>query len=116
MHTAEPLVPQSNNFEVELAIEKLRSHRLTDIVQIPAKLIKVGNRKIRHEIHTLIISIWNKEELPEEWKESIIVLIYKKGNTTDCSKYRCISLLPTMYKILSNILLSRLTPYAEENF
>jgi len=25
-----------------------------------------------HEIHKLIISVWNKEELPEEWKESII--------------------------------------------
>jgi len=24
-------------------------------------------------MHKLIISIWNKEELPEEWKELIIV-------------------------------------------
>jgi hypothetical protein len=62
----------------------------------------------------LIISIWNKEELPEEWKESVTVPIYKKGDKTDCSSYRGISLLSTMYKILSNILLSRLTPYAEE--
>ena len=47
-------------------------------------------------------------------KESIIVPIYKKGAKTDCSNYRGISLSPTTYKILSNILLSRLTPYAEE--
>jgi len=32
---------------------------------------------------------------------------------TDCSNYRGI-FLPATYKILSNILLSRLTPYAEE--
>ena len=44
----------------------------------------------------------------------IIVPIYKKSDKTDCSNYRGISLLPTTYKILSNILLSRLTPYAEE--
>jgi len=56
----------------------------------------------------------NREELPEEWKESIIVPIYKKGNKTDCSNYRGISLLPTTYKILTNILLSKLIPYAEE--
>jgi hypothetical protein len=31
-----------------------------------------------------------------------------------CSNYRGISLLSTTYKILSNILLSRLTPFAEE--
>ena len=65
-------------------------------------------------IHKLIIAIRNKEELPEEWKELFIVLIHKKGNGTDFSNYRDISLLPTTYKILSNILLSRLTPYAEE--
>jgi len=32
------------------------------------------------KIRILINSIWNKEELPEEWKESIIAPIYKKGN------------------------------------
>ena len=77
-------------------------------------MIKTGCRTIGSEIHQLIHSIWNKEELPEEWKVSIIVLIYKKGGKTDCSNYKGISLLSTMYKILSNILLSRLTPYAEE--
>jgi hypothetical protein len=51
--------------------------------------------------------MWNKEELPEAWKEAIIVLIYKKGDKTDFSNNRGISLLPTTYKLLSNILLSR---------
>jgi hypothetical protein len=54
-----------------------------------------------------------KEELPEQWKELIIVPIYKKGDKTDSSNYRGISLLPTTYKILSNILLPKLIPYAE---
>jgi len=66
------------------------------------------------EIHKLIISISKKEKLPEEWKELIIVSIYKKGDERDCNHYGGISLLPTTYKILSNILLSRLIPYAKE--
>jgi len=52
--------------------------------------------------------------VPEEWKESIIVLIYKKGDNTECITYRGTSILPTTYKGLSNILFSRLTPYTEE--
>ena len=52
--------------------------------------------------------------MPDEWKESIIVPIHKKGDKTDCNNYSGISLLPTTHKILSNILLLRLTPYAEE--
>jgi len=66
------------------------------------------------EIRKLIISIWKKEKLPEEWKESIIVPIHKKGDKTYCNNYRGISLLPTTYKIFSNILLSRLIPCAKE--
>jgi hypothetical protein len=52
--------------------------------------------------------------LPEERKESIIAYIYKKANKRDYSNYRGISLLSATYKILSYILLSRLTPNAEE--
>ena len=52
--------------------------------------------------------------MPEEWKESIIVPIYNKDDKTDCNNCRGISLLSSMYKILSKILLSRLAPYAEQ--
>ena len=52
--------------------------------------------------------------MPEEWMESIIVPIHKKGDKTNCNNYRGISLLSTTYKILFNILLSRLVPYEKE--
>ena len=64
-------------------------------------------------VHNLLF-LFRIKRMPEEWKESIIVPIHKKGDKTDCNNYRGISLLPTTYKILSNILLSRLTPYAEK--
>jgi hypothetical protein len=67
------------------------------IDQIPAKLIKAGGKTICCAIHKLIIAIWNKNKLPEEWKESIIVPIHKKGDKTDCNNYRGISLLPNTY-------------------
>jgi len=114
IHMAEPLVPELSVFEVELAIEELKNHKLPGIDQIPVEFIKVGGRTIHYEIHKLITSIWKKEELPENWKESIIVPIYKKGDKTDCSNYRGISLLPTVYTILSNMLPLSLTPSAEE--
>jgi hypothetical protein len=58
--------------------------------------------------------IWNKEELPHQWNKSIVAPIHKKDDKTDCSNYQGISMLPTSYKILSNILLCRLIPYADE--
>ena len=79
IHTTEPLVPEPRDFEMEKGIEKLNSHQSPGIDQIPAEMIKAGGWTIRCAIHKLIISIWNKEELPDKWKESIIVPIYKKG-------------------------------------
>jgi len=107
-------VPEPSAFKVEMAIEELKGHISSGVDQMPAGLIMAGGRTICYVIHKLIISIWNEEELPGEWKESIIVPIYKKVDKTHCSNYRAISLLLTMYKILSNILLSKLIPYAEE--
>ena len=94
-------MPEPSAWEVELAIEKLKSHKSPGIDQIPAELIKAGGRTIRGAFHKLIIAIWNKEELPEEWKESVIVPIHKKGDKIECNNYRGISLLATTYKILS---------------
>jgi len=114
IHTAEPLVPEPSAAEIELPIEKQKRHKSPGIDQTPAELIKAGGRTIFLEIHIIITSVWKKEKLHKEWKESIIIPIRKKGDKSDCSNYRGISLLPTTYKVLSNILLSRFIPYAKE--
>jgi hypothetical protein len=110
IHTAESFVPQPSASEVEVAIAKLKRYKSPGVDQIPAELIQAGGEILCSEIHKLINLVWNKEELPYQWKESI----QKKGERTDCSNYRGVSLLSTSYKILSNILLSSLTPYADE--
>jgi len=113
IQTAQPLVPEANAVEFEMATKKLKSRIPSDINQNQAELIQAGGRAIISEIHTHINSIWNKEELPEEWKESITVPIYK-GDKTYRNDFRGILLLSTTYIILSNILLLRLTLYAGE--
>jgi hypothetical protein len=87
IHITEPLVLNSSPFEVEIAIAKLKNYKSPGSGQIPAELIQAGGETLQSEIHKLINSIWSKEELPDQWKESIIVQIYKKGDKTDCSNY-----------------------------
>jgi len=77
-------------------------------------LIKAGGRTIFSEIHKPINSIWNKKELPEEWKELINIPIYKKGDDRNYSYYTGISFVLITYKISSNILLLKLIQHAEE--
>jgi hypothetical protein len=80
-------VPEPSDSEVEMVIEKFKRHKSPGIDQITSEFFKTGGKTIRSEIHKLINSIWNKEELPEQWKKSIIVPIYKKDDKTDCSNY-----------------------------
>jgi len=45
------------------------------------------------------------ERIPEEWKETIIVPIYKKGDRYRCENYRGIASGNAAYKVLANIIL-----------
>jgi hypothetical protein len=69
-HMAETLIPEPSLVEVEITIHKYPAND-----QIQTELIKAGGEILCSEVHRLIYSIWNKEELPQQWKESIIVPI-----------------------------------------
>jgi hypothetical protein len=73
VHRAEPLVPGPSRLESEMPVSD----------EIPAELIQARGEIVLLGIHKLINSTGNKEELPDQWKGSIIVQIYKKGNKTD---------------------------------
>jgi len=75
IHITEPLVPEPRASEVKMPTEKLNRHKSPTSDQIPAELIKAGSITTCSEIHKLINSTWNKEELPEEWKQSLHLFI-----------------------------------------
>jgi hypothetical protein len=106
IHTAESLVLYPILFEVEIAIAQFKRYKSSVSDQILAELIQAGGEIVHSKTHKPINSICNKEKLPDQLKESIIVPVHKNGDKTDCSNYRGISLLSASYKILSNILLS----------
>jgi hypothetical protein len=67
--------PQSTETKQLILNQLPQPSKSPGINQVPAELIKAGGRILQSEIHKLIISIWNKQELPEEWKASVIVPI-----------------------------------------
>jgi hypothetical protein len=60
--------------------------------QILAGMIETGGETLQSEIHKLVNSVWNIEELPDQWKESITVPAHKKGDKNYSNNYRGISL------------------------
>jgi hypothetical protein len=60
---------------------------------IPAELFQTSRRTLQSKMYKLIVFIWNKEEFPQQWKESIIVHIYKIRDKTDFINFQWFSLL-----------------------
>jgi hypothetical protein len=63
--------------------------------QILVEVLQAGGNTLYSMIYKLINYIWNMGELPQQWKESIIVPVYKKGDKNDCGNYEGILLLPS---------------------
>jgi hypothetical protein len=97
-----------------MVIEKLKRGKSSGNDQISEELIKASSKRIRSEIHKLINSIWNKEELPESGRSRSLHSSISRMIKQISVIVRVISLLPPTYKILYNILLSSLNPNAEE--
>jgi hypothetical protein len=76
LHGTEQLVPESSTFEVDTAVEKWKRYKSLSVHQISALSIQAGGRTLHSEIHKLMNSAWNKEELLQLWKESVIVGTY----------------------------------------
>jgi hypothetical protein len=61
---------------------KLKKYTSPSSDQIPVELIQAGGEILLSEVHKHINSIWNKEKLPDQWDEFIIVPPYKKDDKT----------------------------------
>jgi hypothetical protein len=57
----------------------MRRYKSPGTNHIPAELLQAGGNTLRSEIHKFINSTLNKKELPQKWKQSITVPIYKEG-------------------------------------
>ena len=95
--------------EVDYAVKKLKSGKAAGIDSIPAEALKAGGQVLTERLTSLIHAIWDLEIVPQDWKDSIIVPVYKKGSKMDCNNYRGISLLSTAGKVLTSIIRSRIT-------
>jgi hypothetical protein len=87
MQQAKPFTLEPSASEVEVAIGKLKRYKSPGVDQMPAELIQVGRETLHSEIPKPIKLIWNKEELPHQWKESTVVPTHKNGDKTDCRNY-----------------------------
>jgi sorting nexin-29 len=77
-------------------------------------LIHVG-LKLKEELYKLIKQIWEDKSIPPTWKTGFICLIHKKGDKSECNNYKGITLLNSMYKIMTSLINMRIMQIAGDS-
>jgi hypothetical protein len=52
---------------------------------------------------------------PSTLKKSVVILVYKKGTKEDANKYRPITLVPALSKILEKVIANQLTDFLDKH-
>ena len=101
--------------EITKAIEQLKSGKAAGVDRISPEPWKDGGPALHSKLHELLVCCWEQGKLPSNLPDAVIVTLYKnKGEKSDCSYYRGITLLSTAGKILAHVL-NRLVPTIAEN-
>ena len=66
--------------DVKKAMRNLKNNKAAGTDAIHPELIKYGGNKLLNRMYKLVRQIWEEERIPEEWKETIIVPIHKRGD------------------------------------
>ena len=93
--------------EIKKAIMTLRNGKVAGPDGILAEAIKADIETTTSMLYSLFSKIWEKEEVPAQWREGIMIKLPKKGGFRDCNNYRGIMLLSVPGKVLNRIILER---------
>ncbi len=93
--------------EVCTAIRQLRNNRAPGVDGIPAEVYKTCLDSLGAWLHRVITKVWLYEAVPNNWSESVLLHLFKKGDKRICSNYRGISMIDITAKVLGVILLKR---------
>ena len=109
-----PDEPPPSVADVRRAMQRLKLRRAAGPDGISAEMLKFGGPTFVRRFHALIEEVWRTERAPQDWKDSIIVTLYKKKDPTLCDNYRGLSLLSVPGKVYALILLDPLKTCMEQ--
>ena len=98
----EGLTPAINREEVEVALKGMKHGKAIGPDGIPVEVWKTLGEEVVGILLDLLQKIFEREKMPEEWRDSVIVPICKeKGDIQDCGNYRGINMIShTMHEDL----------------
>lgn len=101
-------VPEIMPSEVERAIRKMKNGKSPGLDGITVEDLKAGGWTLCKVLSQKFSSYIKTGSIPQQWKTSKTVLLYKKGDKEMIKNYRPICLLSIPYKVFTKVLMNRM--------
>ena len=113
-------VPRISRREVRRALGRMKKGKAVGPDGIPVEVWRCLGEEGIDILWDLFNKIYQQEKIPEGWRNSLLLPIYKeKGDIQDCGNYRGIKLMPHTMKIYERVIEARIreeTNVSEEQF
>ena len=101
--------------EVQGVITSLGNGKAAGWDEIPNEALKNSTPSVLKMIVVLMNRVKNSGIVPKSWKKGRLVLIHKKGPTTDVGNYRPLTVLESLTGLYTKLLNKRLVSVVEEH-
>ena len=95
-------------WEVEAALGEMKNGKEAGKYQVNIETLKAGDETIAKQLAKLYTKCLTERRIPKTWKETNMVIFFKKWNRKDIKNYRPICLLSNIYKLFTKIITTRL--------
>ena len=94
---------QTNEEEVMKLLMSIGDGKATGEDGIPVRFLKSCNNTVVPLITHIINCTITQSKIPNEWKQAVVIPLFKDGDKNCSSNYRPISILPAISKILEKV-------------
>ncbi|KAK3526680.1 hypothetical protein QTP70_031470, partial [Hemibagrus guttatus] len=114
VNSVEQNVDKIRKDEVRKALKRMKSGKAVGPDDIPVEVWKCLGEAAVEFLANLFNRVLESERMPEEWRRSVLVPIFKnKGDVQSCSNYRGIKLMSHTMKVWERVVEARLRKVVE---
>ena len=118
--TGESDIPAMHNIKIDWKgvhklLKNLKVHKATGPDEIPAYILKTAADELAPALALLFQLSMDQGEIPQDWKQALVVPIFKKGDKHQPSNYRPVSLTSITCKLLEHIIHSNIMHHFDQH-
>ena len=101
--------------DLKRAIKLMKVNKATDESGMTAEYIKALGEQDLKNLRVLMNDVLSGESIPNEWKESRVVLVHKGGSKKEVSNYRPIAIINVICKRFMMLIRDSINGWVEES-